>query len=84
MSIFTTGRSDQHFDAPIDFKPERWIRDPETGRHQVTDSYAALPFGLGVRSCIGRRVAEVQMQFFLSRVNFFFVKVSCLFVTFLE
>lgn len=69
ISLYTTGRKEEYFKEPSKFEPQRWIRDKETGKHQVTDNYACLPFGLGVRSCIGRRVAEVQMQFFISRVR---------------
>ena len=69
ISLYTTGRKEEYFQKPLQFQPERWIRDKDTGKHQVTDNFACLPFGLGVRSCIGRRVAEVQMQFFLSRVS---------------
>ncbi|KAH8041661.1 hypothetical protein HPB51_017463 [Rhipicephalus microplus] len=47
------------------FKPERWLRDGD--RTGQVNSWACLPFGLGARSCIGRRVAEVQMQFLIAR-----------------
>lgn len=63
------GRMQEYFSEPSRFLPERWIRDKETGKNQVTDNFACLPFGLGVRSCIGRRVGEVQMQFLISRVS---------------
>lgn len=69
MSLYTTGRKEQYFASSNDFNPERWIRDQNTGKNQVTHSHACLPFGTGVRSCIGRRVAEIQMQFLLTRVS---------------
>ncbi|XP_046915997.2 cytochrome P450 315a1, mitochondrial [Dermatophagoides farinae] len=68
ISLFTTGRKNEYFDEPEKFQPERWLRDRQNGRNRVANSHACLPFGLGVRSCIGRRVAEIQMQFFLSRL----------------
>lgn len=70
MSLYTTGRKSHYFSFPDQFMPERWIRDKDAAHHQVINSHACLPFGLGVRSCIGRRVAEIQMQFLLSRVRF--------------
>lgn len=65
MSLYTTGRDEQHFSDPHAFRPERWLRDRD--RAGQVNSWACLPFGLGARSCIGRRVAEVQMQFLIAR-----------------
>ncbi|XP_065309170.1 cytochrome P450 315a1, mitochondrial [Dermacentor albipictus] len=65
MSLYTTGRDEQHFSEPHAFRPERWLRDRD--RMGQVNSWACLPFGLGARSCIGRRVAEVQMQFLIAR-----------------
>lgn len=67
MSLYTAGRDCKYFKDPDTFDPERWVRDPNTRLHQVSHPHACIPFGLGVRSCIGRRVAEMQMQFLLSR-----------------
>lgn len=63
MSLYTTGRNEQHFAEPHAFRPERWLRDQQ----EQVNSWACLPFGLGARSCIGRRVAEVQMQSLIAR-----------------
>ena len=71
MSLYTTGRDEKYFPSASQFKPERWVRKKDGGSHEVINSYANIPFGLGVRSCIGRRVAEVQMQLLLSRVSEF-------------
>lgn len=69
MSLYTTGRDDRYFPDPDSFRPERWLRDSETRMHGVQEPHAFIPFGVGVRSCIGRRVAEMQMQFLLTRVR---------------
>lgn len=69
MSLYSTGRMSRYFPRPNSFEPERWTRDEMRQLQDVLHSAACLPFGLGVRSCIGRRVAEMQMQFLLSRVN---------------
>lgn len=66
MSLYTMGRDPKNFADPESFRPERWLRENRSSESQA-NSWACLPFGLGSRSCIGRRVAEVQMQFLLAR-----------------
>lgn len=51
---------DEYFPNAKKFVPERWIKgDPEESHHHP---YAVLPFGFGTRMCIGRRVAELEIQ----------------------
>lgn len=69
MSLYTMGRDRAYFADAEKFRPERWIRNADNKRHSVQEPHAFIPFGVGVRSCIGRRVAEMQMQFLLSRVS---------------
>ncbi|XP_076334685.1 cytochrome P450 315a1, mitochondrial-like [Tachypleus tridentatus] len=65
MSLYTTGRDPKYFPNPDRFTPDRWLRIRDT--RDVVNTFAFLPFGFGIRSCIGRRVAEIQMQFLLAR-----------------
>ncbi|XP_069816235.1 1,25-dihydroxyvitamin D(3) 24-hydroxylase, mitochondrial-like [Dendropsophus ebraccatus] len=39
------------------FKPERWMKPRST-----INPFASTPFGIGKRMCIGRRLAELQLQ----------------------
>ena len=49
------------YDEPDEFRPERWIEgSPE--------SYAWIPFGGGVRRCIGASFAQVEMKTVLREV----------------
>ncbi|CAG9768634.1 unnamed protein product [Ceutorhynchus assimilis] len=66
MSIFTTGRDKRNFNNPLVFDPDRWNRSEEV-RTGVVHS-AALPFAMGVRSCIGRKLAEAQLQLTLAKI----------------
>jgi len=49
----------RNFSSPGEFRPERWLRGHEE-RHE-SNSYAYIPFGHGVRSCIGQRFAKLEM-----------------------
>ncbi|XP_053170819.1 sterol 26-hydroxylase, mitochondrial [Scomber japonicus] len=61
------------------FVPERWLRGEVTdgnggGCGRSTPGsfqhhpYSFIPFGVGVRACVGKRVAELEMYFALSRL----------------
>ncbi|KAG9479137.1 hypothetical protein GDO78_012680 [Eleutherodactylus coqui] len=39
------------------YKPERWMKPRST-----VNPFACIPFGIGKRMCIGRRLAELQLQ----------------------
>lgn len=47
-----------NFKDALSFKPERWLRE-NTDRKEI-HPFAAIPFGVGQRSCIGRRFAEQE------------------------
>ncbi|XP_035220008.1 LOW QUALITY PROTEIN: probable cytochrome P450 12a4, mitochondrial [Stegodyphus dumicola] len=50
-------RDEKYFKDPNQFIPERWIIKNEKN----TTPFAFLPFGIGTRSCIGRRLAELEV-----------------------
>lgn len=65
FSLYTIGRMDKHYQDADKFQPERWIRSEE---RKKVNTYAYIPFALGARSCIGKKIAEAQMAFFISKV----------------
>uniref|UniRef100_A0A8C4QD17 Uncharacterized protein n=1 Tax=Eptatretus burgeri TaxID=7764 RepID=A0A8C4QD17_EPTBU len=64
LCTFVASRDPEQFPEPKSFKPERWLRTSPRLHHP----YASLPFGYGVRGCIGRRLAELELHLTLARL----------------
>ncbi|XP_077430308.1 25-hydroxyvitamin D-1 alpha hydroxylase, mitochondrial isoform X2 [Vanacampus margaritifer] len=60
---FATSRDPAVFPNPNDFLPHRWLT-----KDQTHHPYASVPFGVGKRSCIGRRIAELELYLALARI----------------
>ena len=54
--IYLTHRRPEVYDHPTAFRPERWLGDG------APDSYAWIPFGGGVRRCVGAAFAAMEMS----------------------
>nr|QFF91475.1 1,25-dihydroxyvitamin D(3) 24-hydroxylase isoform 2 [Potamotrygon motoro] len=57
ISYHALGWNEEYFDEGMQFKPERWLQDKDK-----INPFAHVPFGIGKRMCIGRRLAELQLQ----------------------
>ncbi|XP_043945973.1 1,25-dihydroxyvitamin D(3) 24-hydroxylase, mitochondrial [Protopterus annectens] len=51
------GSNEEYFEDGKHFKPERWLQERSS-----INPFAHVPFGVGKRMCIGRRLAELQLQ----------------------
>jgi cytochrome P450 len=59
--IYLTNRNPRIYDDPRAFRPERFLGDgPET--------FSWIPFGGGIRRCIGASFAQVEMKLILGTI----------------
>lgn len=62
MGLYAMGRDPKVFFRPEQYQPSRWLRTE-------TQYFKSLGFGFGPRQCLGRRIAEAEMQIFLIHVR---------------
>uniref|UniRef100_A0A8D2D5Y1 Cytochrome P450 family 27 subfamily B member 1 n=1 Tax=Sciurus vulgaris TaxID=55149 RepID=A0A8D2D5Y1_SCIVU len=60
---YATSRDPAQFPEPNSFCPARWL-----GEGPAPHPFASLPFGFGKRSCMGRRLAELELQMALAQI----------------
>jgi cytochrome P450 family 135 len=61
VSIYLVHNDEETYPDPVEFKPERFLAGTPEGA-------AWIPFGGGVRRCIGARFAELEMKVVLTQV----------------
>ncbi|TKS82129.1 Cytochrome P450 11B, mitochondrial CYPXIB [Collichthys lucidus] len=64
--LYPMGRSAEVFEEPQRFDPGRWGRE-ESQKGEGT-GFRYLAFGFGARQCVGRRIAENEMQLLLMHI----------------
>lgn len=67
----TMSRNAEYFPRPLEFLPERWLKH-QTGplSYKNAPAFASMPFGFGARSCVGRRLAELELYVTIGKVGF--------------
>ncbi|KAL6081334.1 hypothetical protein STEG23_037615 [Scotinomys teguina] len=60
MSLYSMGRNPSVFLRPERYMPQRWLEKKGSFQH--------LNFGFGVRQCLGRRLAQVEMILLLHHI----------------
>ncbi|XP_059196044.1 cytochrome P450 11B, mitochondrial [Centropristis striata] len=67
--LYPMGRSPEVFEDPLRFDPGRWVVRREEGRREEgVGGFRSLAFGFGARQCVGRRIAENEMQLLLMHI----------------
>ncbi|CAK1357084.1 Cytochrome P450 52A12 [Cercospora beticola] len=56
-------RKDYYGQDAEEFKPERWLDDPETGRKGLRPGWEYLPFNGGARICLGQQFALTEASY---------------------
>lgn len=71
---FGAGRSEQNFAQPNEFRPERWLVNSKTQDSPFAEDKlnASQPFSLGMRSCLGQKLAYFELRLILARMVFNF------------
>lgn len=64
VSTYAMGQDPTFFLNPSKFDPTRWL-----GKDKELIHFRNLGFGWGVRQCVGRRIAELEMTLFLIHVS---------------
>ncbi|CAG9800180.1 unnamed protein product [Chironomus riparius] len=70
VDIMMVHTSNTDFEEANKFIPERWLKNT-TGKcphAKDVNPFAHLPFGNGPRMCIGRRMAEMEIEILLTRL----------------
>lgn len=60
--------SEEYYDNPTAFIPERWLEKTTVEDKANTKRFASLPFGFGPRGCVGRRLAELEIYVLISKM----------------
>ncbi|XP_042339191.1 cytochrome P450 11B, mitochondrial-like, partial [Plectropomus leopardus] len=68
--LYPLGRSAEVFEDPLCFDPSRWSSGRKEGQKgEEAGAFRSLAFGFGARQCVGRRIAENEMQLLLMHVS---------------
>ncbi|XP_064167204.1 cytochrome P450 27C1 [Anguilla rostrata] len=62
---YSTSMDEDTFPGATQFQPQRWVRRDPTDH---VDNFGSIPFGHGIRSCVGRRIAELEMHLALTQL----------------
>lgn len=62
-----TSMDEKYFKRSQEFIPERFLKAQSGPELKAQHPFAYLPFGFGARTCIGRRMAELELQILIAK-----------------
>ncbi|PQE30432.1 benzoate 4-monooxygenase cytochrome P450 protein [Rutstroemia sp. NJR-2017a WRK4] len=66
---YGANHSSKNFHQPNEFIPERWLEDPQPSSLFVNDKKEAhQPFSVGPRSCLGYKLAYLELRLILAKM----------------
>lgn len=71
MGLMLSHYDENQFAQAQNFIPERWLKDnvdPQCPHAKDSHPFAYLPFGFGARMCVGRRLAELEIEVLVTRI----------------
>jgi cytochrome P450 len=69
-------RKDFYGEDAEEFRPERWLDDPATGRKGLRTGWEFLPFNGGARICLGQQFALTEAGYTVVRMVQAFSKIE--------
>lgn len=79
-SMYTAGRCPENYPDPLRFWPDRWLRNDSKAYTMVLKPQVFVPFAIGARSCVGRKVATFEISCLMSKVSELKVLLDSLFL----
>jgi cytochrome P450 len=70
VSTYSLHHNDRYFPSPHEYQPERWLASESgTSKESIALAQSALcPFSIGVRNCLGKNMAYIEMMDTIARI----------------
>jgi len=73
VSPWAAARSPSNFDAPEEYRPERWLHhDGNKSQASKDNLTASKPFGYGAKACLGVELAFAEVKLLMSKMLWHF------------
>lgn len=69
MASMILNQEETYVKRAKEFLPERWLKEDGYPNAKDAHPFLYLPFGFGARTCIGRRLAMLEMEMIVSRIT---------------